>query len=136
MPPKKPQTVRPSASVSDSDVDMAAALGRSTMESLQKVFERLDRKNDGKIDKEELMLQFENLGCVKCPAHNENMHGITLDRYRPRKTTDYGNSEVEDIIWEVDEDCDGMVDWDNFVLMSVPLNQTLNQTRKPENPKP
>ena len=56
-------------------------------------------------------------------------------RYRPRKTTDYGNSEVEDIIWEVDEDCDGLVDWDNFVLMSVTLNQTLNQTRKPQNPK-
>jgi Ca2+-binding EF-hand superfamily protein len=50
MPPKKPQTMRSSASA-DSDVDMAAYLGRSTMESLQKVFERLDRKNDGKIDK-------------------------------------------------------------------------------------
>ena len=41
-----------------------------------------------------------------------------VSRYRPRKTTDYGNSEVEDIIWEVDEDCDGLVDWNNFVLMS------------------
>ena len=40
-----------------------------------------------------------------------------MSRYRPRKTTDYGNSEVEDIIWEVDEDCDGFVDWNNFVLM-------------------
>ena len=40
-----------------------------------------------------------------------------MSRYRPRKTTDYGNSEVEDIIWEVDEDCDGLVDWNNFVLM-------------------
>ncbi len=47
------------------------------------VFERLDRKNDGKIDKEELQQQFDDLG------------------YRPRKITDYGNSEVEDIIWEV-----------------------------------
>ncbi len=29
--------------------------------------------------------------------------------------TDYGTSEVEDMIWEVDEDCDGMIDWENFV---------------------
>ena len=64
MPPKKPQSARPSASAADADVDMAAALGRSTMEALQKVFERLDRKNDGKIDKDELMQQFENLGHV------------------------------------------------------------------------
>ena len=98
MPPKKPQPSRPPA-VQDAELDMAAALGRSTMESLQKVFERLDRNNDGKIDKEELMQQFEDLG------------------YRPRKTTDYGNSEVEDVSWEVDEDCDGLIDWDNFVLM-------------------
>ena len=100
MPPKKPQPSRPPAAA-DCDVDMAAHLGRSTMESLQKVFERLDRNNDGKIDKDELMQQFDDLG------------------YRPRKITDYGNSEVEDIIWEVDEDCDGLVDWDNFVLMYV-----------------
>jgi len=27
------------------------------------------------------------------------------------------SAKVEDIIWEVDEDCDGLIDWDNFVLM-------------------
>jgi len=56
MPPKKPQPARPhgtagTSGAADSDVDPAAVLGRTTMESLQKVFERLDRKNDGKIDK-------------------------------------------------------------------------------------
>jgi Ca2+-binding EF-hand superfamily protein len=34
------------------------------MEALQKVFERLDRKGDGMIDKDELMQQFDDLGCA------------------------------------------------------------------------
>jgi len=65
------------------------------------VFERLDRKNDGKIDKQEIAKQFEVLG------------------YKPKKSTDYGTSEVEDMIWEVDDDCDGMIDWENFVRLYV-----------------
>ena len=72
-------------------------LDRQEVEALRRVFERMDRKNDGRIDKDEVVQQFEDLG------------------YKPRRMTEYGNSEVEDIIWEVDEDCDGCVDWENFV---------------------
>ncbi len=51
MPPKKPLTARASTGATDSDPDPVAVLGRGTMEALQKVFERLDRKGDGKLDK-------------------------------------------------------------------------------------
>lgn len=40
-------------------------------------------QRDGKIDKDELHVQYEALG------------------YKPRKQTEYGISEVEDVIWEV-----------------------------------
>jgi hypothetical protein len=40
-------------------------------------------QRDGKIDKDELQAQYEALG------------------YKPRKQTEYGISEVEDVIWEV-----------------------------------
>ncbi|EKX43252.1 hypothetical protein GUITHDRAFT_153302 [Guillardia theta CCMP2712] len=76
-------------------------LDRTELESIKRVFERLDRKNDGKIDKQEIAKQFEVLG------------------YKPKKSTDYGTSEVEDMIWEVDDDCDGMIDWENFVRLYV-----------------
>jgi calmodulin len=39
--------------------------------------------------------------------------------YKPRKQTEYGVSEVEDIIWEVDEDANGYIDWENFVQMYI-----------------
>jgi hypothetical protein len=56
---------------------------RVDWENLSRVFERLDLKKDGRIDKEELGEMFSSLG------------------HRPRKNTEYGLSEVEDIIWEV-----------------------------------
>jgi hypothetical protein len=56
---------------------------RIDFENLRRVFERLDLKRDGKIDKDELQAQYEALD------------------YKPRKQTEYGISEVEDVIWEV-----------------------------------
>jgi len=47
------------------------------------VFERLDRKGDGYIDKDEIKQQFLLLG------------------YMPKRQTDYGLPEEEDIVWEV-----------------------------------
>lgn len=94
---KKAAKSGPAAS-DDADID---SLDRVELDALQKVFERLDRKSDNKIDKEEVMQQFDELG------------------YKPRKVTDYGNSEVEDIIWEVDEDSDGAIDWENFVQIYI-----------------
>uniref|UniRef100_A0A6T8P8Y1 EF-hand domain-containing protein n=1 Tax=Hemiselmis andersenii TaxID=464988 RepID=A0A6T8P8Y1_HEMAN len=72
---------------------------RIDLENLKRVFERLDLNKDGKIDVEELQAMYEDLG------------------YKPRKQTEYGVSEVEDVIWEVDEDANGYIDWDNFVQL-------------------
>eukprot|EP00961_Rhodomonas_salina_P209713 2831386-Rhodomonas_salina.3 len=37
-------------------------LDRTELESIKRVFERLDRKNDGKIDRDEIAQQFDILG--------------------------------------------------------------------------
>ena len=43
--------------------------------------------------------------------------GIQALDHKPRKQTEYGLSEIEDIIWEVDEDGNGWIDWENFVQL-------------------
>lgn len=63
------------------------------LENLRRVFECIDSKRDSKIDSAELMHQL-----------------LKLD-YKPKK------AELEDMIWEVDEDCDKCVSWDEFKLM-------------------
>ena len=63
------------------------------LESLRRVFESLDKSKQGKIGFKEL---------------NDQL--IKLD-YRAKRV------EVEDMIWEVDEDCDHCVSWDEFKLM-------------------
>ena len=63
------------------------------LESLRRVFDTLDKDKNNKIDFKEL---------------NEML--IRLD-YKAKR------QEVEDMIWEVDEDCDKCVSWDEFKLM-------------------
>ena len=63
------------------------------LESLRRVFDTLDRGKAGKVGFKEL---------------NDQL--IKLD-YRAKRV------EVEDMIWEVDEDCDHAVSWDEFKLM-------------------
>ena len=63
------------------------------IESLKRVFDQLDTNKDNKIDFDEL---------------NDQL--IKLD-YRAKRV------EVEDMIWEVDEDCDHCVSWEEFKLM-------------------
>lgn len=53
----------------------------------------MDSKKDGKVDSEELAALFTQLG-HKCKKN-----------------------EIEDMIWEVDEDCDKCVNWDEFQAM-------------------
>ena len=69
------------------------------IEALQRVFRQLDSTSRGKIGPDDLALAFERLD------------------YEPPAITDFGNSEIEDMIWEVDEDADGFIDWPNFVLL-------------------
>jgi len=63
------------------------------LDNLQRVFERLDRNGDKKIDAEELSEHLKFLG---------------------QKTK---MSEVQDMIWEVDEDGDKALCWDEFKTM-------------------
>lgn len=60
---------------------------------LKRAFNVLDSKGDGKIDPDELNQVFQTLG------------------HKPRR------GEVEDLIWEVDEDCDGCIGWQEFQRM-------------------
>ena len=63
------------------------------LESLRRAFKRIDKKGDGKVDAEELMAELEFLGhkVKRCVA--------------------------ELIIWEVDDDADEAVDWEEFRTM-------------------
>uniref|UniRef100_A0A7S2HU24 EF-hand domain-containing protein n=1 Tax=Haptolina brevifila TaxID=156173 RepID=A0A7S2HU24_9EUKA len=64
------------------------------VENLQRVFSILVKKEVGRITKEQLF--------------------STLKRLKQEKLT---MQMVEDMIWEVDEDCDGQVSWEEFKAM-------------------
>ena len=64
---------------------------REELENLQRVFSELVKKEVGKITKEKI---FATMKRLKFP-------NVTMGL-------------VEDLIWEVDEDCDGMLSWDEF----------------------
>jgi len=76
--------------------DLAAA---QDYKMLQRVFARIDSKHDGKIDAEELESYLHSVG------------------YQPVKTNQYGIGEVEHMMWEVDDDDDGAVSWEEFKQM-------------------
>jgi len=80
------------------DWEEVHGLSRTDIEALQRVFNQLKNKN-GLIGPQDLEKRF-----------------IRLD-YEFQPVTDFGISEVEDIIWEVDEDADGFIDWHNFVTL-------------------
>merc|ERR1719502_1218068 len=63
------------------------------LESLRRAFKRMDKKGDGKIDVNELMEELEFLG----------------HKVKPQ--------EAALIIWEVDDDADDCVDWEEFRTM-------------------
>eukprot|EP00294_Goniomonas_avonlea_P013902 CAMPEP_0114558292 /NCGR_PEP_ID=MMETSP0114-20121206/10296_1 /TAXON_ID=31324 /ORGANISM="Goniomonas sp, Strain m" /LENGTH=344 /DNA_ID=CAMNT_0001743657 /DNA_START=38 /DNA_END=1072 /DNA_ORIENTATION=+ len=69
------------------------------LRSMQEVFARLDLKGDGRIDKDEINATLQRLG------------------YKPAKVNIYGTSEVEQMIWEVDNDGTEALEWDDFALM-------------------
>jgi len=96
------------------------------LENLQRVFEWLDKKGDKKIDASELMDHLRFLGCatacVREPRHRT--HTLSLARSAQRDRPDphvcrhkCTKADAEDMIWEVDEDCDRCVDWEEFKTM-------------------
>ena len=73
------------------------------LENLQRVFTRLDKKGDKKIDQDELAAELKFLGYKWA---NKNFR-----------------EEVQEMIWEVDEDCDRCVNWDEFKTMFYRVKQ-------------
>ena len=63
------------------------------LENLRRVFEAIDKNRDSKLDAKELNAVLVKLG------------------YTAKK------QEIEDMIWEVDEDCDRCVNWEEFKTM-------------------
>eukprot|EP00983_Pelagomonas_calceolata_P095156 1157974-Pelagomonas_calceolata.AAC.3 len=90
---------------------------KNEQDELERAFRTIDKKGDDKIDPE-----------GRCSQH---MHGglmCVLLSYKTLRTTHYTEldqlflalghkakrGEVEDMIWEVDEDCDGCISWLEF----------------------
>lgn len=63
---------------------------KNEQNELERAFHTIDKKGDMRIDAEELTQLFLELG------------------HEPKR------GEVEDMLWEVDEDCDGCISWQEF----------------------
>lgn len=66
---------------------------KNEQDELERAFRTIDKKGDNLIDNDELNQLFLALG------------------HKAKR------GEVEDMIWEVDEDCDGCISWDEFQTM-------------------
>eukprot|EP00736_Rhodelphis_marinus_P001570 Rmarinus@m.8627 len=71
-------------------------IDRQELDALKNVFRRIDRNGDGFIDQAELQASLDKMS------------------YDSQVINKYGLSEVEEIIWEVDEDLDKKVSWEEF----------------------
>jgi len=86
---------------------MTAMATQQELENLRRVFVTMDANSDGRISERELALVLANL------------------EYKPRR------GEIADMIWEVDEDCDGHVSWAEFELMYMRCKADQVCTRMP-----
>jgi len=78
------------------------------LETLRRAFKRIDKNGDGSIDVDELLTELDFLGYSLKP------------------------SEAALTIWEVDDDADGMINWDEFrtVFYRIRDDQTGAEPRK------
>lgn len=88
--------------------EKAAFKAAQELESLRRAFKRIDKKGDGAIDVDELLAELQFLG-----------HAMKA-------------SEAALTIWEVDDDADGCIDWNEFRTMffRVRDDQTGYEPRK------
>ena len=86
---------------------------KQELENLQRVFVRLDKNNDKKITPDELYDYLKKDLGYKC-----------------------GRGTVEDMLWEVDEDCDGAIDWEEFKAMWELLATPPSRSCSPHIPEP
>ena len=81
---------------------------------MRRVFDAMDRNRDGKVDFKELTEVLGRLDYKAKKAEVQSCQRGTSGRSYSRLSPAL---QVEDMIWEVDEDCDKMVCWEEFKLM-------------------
>ena len=67
------------------------------LENLQRVFQILSQQKPGAISNDK-----------DPPREPDKLHTLKKLQYKCKR------QDVEDMIWEVDEDCDGLISWDEF----------------------
>lgn len=82
-------------------------------QNLHRVFVAMDQNGDGLVDSRELTEVLSRLDYKAKKAEALRTHPFTLCTVPKLLSC----AQVEDMIWEVDEDCDKCVSWQEFKLM-------------------
>ena len=87
------------------------------LENLHRVFVIMDQNGDGRVDFKELSTVLARLDYKAKKAEARHAYLHTMEAHGATLTRRVVPCQVEDMIWEVDEDCDKCVSWEEFKLM-------------------